>query len=73
MSAHDFTQMRTAMATATDPLLKMPEVENIVGLKRAMIYRLVKAGKFPKPWKPGGYASRWLQSEVMAWREQWRQ
>ena len=73
MSAHDFTQMRTAMATAPDRLLRIAEVEEIVGIKRAMIYRLIQRGTFPQQYKPGGYASRWSESEVTAWREQQRQ
>lgn len=32
-----------------------------------MIYRLVRAGRFPQPFKPGGYASRWSESEVRNW------
>lgn len=60
------------MATNPDRLLRIVEVEELVGLKRAMIYRLIQRGEFPRQYKPGGYASRWNEAEVRAWREQQR-
>ncbi|WP_416463242.1 helix-turn-helix transcriptional regulator [Sphingomonas sp. VDB2] len=60
------------MASNPDRLLRINEVEAIVGLKRAMIYRLIQRGEFPKQYKPGGHASRWDAAEVRAWREQQR-
>lgn len=60
------------MASNADRLLRIVEVEEIVGLKRAMIYRLIKRGDFPQQYKPGGYASRWSECEIMAWRESQR-
>ena len=53
-----------------DRLLKLEQVKEITGLSKAMVYRLVGQGKFPEPCKPGGIASRWVESEVRAWREQ---
>ena len=53
-----------------DRLLKLAQVLEITGLSKAMVYRLVGQGKFPGPCKPGGIASRWIESEVRAWREQ---
>jgi prophage regulatory protein len=50
-----------------DRLLKISEVEEIVGLKRAMIYRLIQRDDFPRQFKPGGHASRWSEAEVVAW------
>jgi prophage regulatory protein len=52
-----------------DRLLKLEQVKEITGLSKAMVYRLVGQGKFPEPCKPGGIASRWVESEVRAWRE----
>lgn len=34
-----------------------------------MIYRLMQQGRFPQQFKPGGYASRWSEAEIVAWRE----
>lgn len=53
-----------------DRLLKLTQVLQITGLSKAMVYRLVGQGKFPEPCKPGGIASRWVESEVRTWREQ---
>lgn len=53
-----------------DRLLKLAHVLEITGLSKAMVYRLVAQNKFPEPCKPGGIASRWVESEVRAWREQ---
>jgi len=51
-----------------DRLLKLAQVMEITGLSKGMVYRLVSEGKFPKPCKPGGIATRWVESEVRAWR-----
>lgn len=55
-----------------DRLLKLNEVLAITGLGKTMIYRLIGRGKFPQPYKPGGFASRWSEAEVRAWRESQR-
>jgi prophage regulatory protein len=52
----------------TDRLLRLPEVQSIVGLCRAMIYRAVASGRFPEPVKLGR-VSAWPESEVLAWIE----
>ena len=58
--------------TDTDRLLKLSQVSEIAGIGKTMIYRLMRAKRFPQPYKPGGYASRWSEAEVMAWRESQR-
>lgn len=63
--------MNTA-AAAPDRLLRLKEVTELTGLSKAYIYRLMKAGRFPQQFKPGGYASRWSESEIVAWRESQR-
>lgn len=50
-----------------DRFLRLEQVIEISGLSKAMIYRLVRDGKFPVPLKPGGAASRWRESEVRTW------
>lgn len=52
-----------------DRLLRLNQVIEIAGIGKTMIYRLMRQQKFPQPFKPGGYASRWSESEVTAWRE----
>lgn len=55
-----------------DRLLRMSEVEEITGLSKRMIYRLISQGRFPQQYKPGGWSSRWSESEIVAWRESQR-
>jgi len=50
----------------------MSEVTAITGLSKAMIYRLIGQHRFPQQYKPGGYASRWSEAEILAWRESQR-
>lgn len=56
-------------ANPPDRLLRLAQVMEMVGLGKTMIYRMIRAGDFPAPHKPGGYASRWSEAEVRAWRE----
>jgi prophage regulatory protein len=50
-----------------DRLLRMREVMSIVGLGKTLIYRLIQDGDFPQPYKPGGYAVRWSENELIDW------
>ena len=50
-----------------DRLLRMPEVEQRVGLSNSTIYLKIAQGKFPKPIKVGSAAVRWRESEVNQW------
>ena len=47
-------------------LLKLPQVESLVGLKKSKIYALIQSGEFPAPVKVGR-ASSWLEGEVQSW------
>lgn len=51
-------------------MLRLRQVEELAGLSRDSIYRLGRAGKFPRPIKVSERASRWNEAEIMAWREQ---
>lgn len=64
--------MNEPAAPARDRLLRMGEVMEATGLSKAMIYRLIGQQRFPQQYKPGGYASRWSEAEVLAWRESQR-
>ena len=48
-------------------LIRLPQVENLTGLKRAHIYGLARRGRFPRPLKVGARASAWRESLVLAW------
>jgi len=63
---------RTAPAQqghAVDFLLPRKTVEQMSGLSRATIYRLIKSGKFPRPLSLGTGSVRWRQSDVIAWQQ----
>ncbi len=52
-----------------DYLIPRKTVEKLSGLSRATIYRLIKAGKFPRPLSIGTGSVRWRQSDVIAWQQ----
>jgi prophage regulatory protein len=59
---------------ATSTLIRMPEVEGIVGMKRSTIYKLMQRTDcgFPQPVKLSNSNARgapvaWVLSEVQAW------
>lgn len=54
---------------APDRLIPLPEVMNIAGYKKTIIYRWIREGGFPKPCHPGGSSSRWSEAEVRAWKD----
>lgn len=55
------------MSSEPDRLIGLPEVVSIAGIGRAMIYRKIKDGTFPRQCKPGGVSSRWSECEVREW------
>jgi prophage regulatory protein len=58
--------MTTQAAKPAARLLRIAQVIDRVGLKKTMIYDLIKQGAFPKPIKLGG-ASAWLEIEIESW------
>ena len=52
-----------------DRLLRRRQVEEITGLSRSSIYRLMRNGDFPLPVKVGPAAVRWKASDISAWLE----
>ena len=51
----------------TESLLRLPQVEAVVGLKKSKIYSLLQAGQFPAPVRLGPRSVRWKGSAVRAW------
>jgi prophage regulatory protein len=51
-------------------ILRLPEVCQVTGLKRAMIYRLQQRKSFPQSVKITDHAVGWIDAEVQAWLEQ---
>lgn len=58
------------MAIPEKAFLRRAEVERLTGFSVSTLYRLSKAGDFPKPVKIGARASGWIAGEVEAWIEQ---
>lgn len=51
-----------------DVLVPLDVAKQISGLGKTMIYALVRQGKFPPPYKPGGVATRWSLCELREWK-----
>lgn len=55
-------------ATKTNPrIIRKPELLNMLGLSDPTVYRMEKAGRFPKRLQLGGNSVGWLASEVEGW------
>ena len=52
-----------------DALLRRQKVEELTGLSCSSIYRLMALGEFPEPVRVGPRATRWPQSEIVAYLE----
>ncbi|ARC36610.1 AlpA family transcriptional regulator [Paracoccus yeei] len=50
-----------------DKHLRRPAVEEITGLSRTTIYKLMNAGQFPRPVKITGKAVAWPESAITEW------
>ena len=50
-------------------LLRRRQVEEITGIGRSSIYRLMKSGEFPQRVRVGRNAVRWRESDITAWVE----
>jgi len=57
----------STLHTRPDRLLRRPDVEARVGLRRAWIYHLMQRGEFPLPVRLGDRAVAWRESDVAAW------
>lgn len=53
----------------TDRALRLPEVVQITGRSKTMIYADARAGRFPKGFLIGARARAWAPSDVMDWLE----
>ena len=60
-------QLKKVIPMENIMLLRRVEVEQICGLSRSSIYRLMRAGKFPLPIKIGPRATRWLERDIGNW------
>lgn len=54
-------------STISLQILRLPQVCNVTGLRRSMIYQLEAEQRFPKRIKIGIRAVGWIESEVQIW------
>lgn len=66
------TARSVAKTDTPQGLLRMPQVVDRVGLKKTVIYAMLKAGTFPKQIKLGS-ASAWHAEEIDSWVSAQRQ
>ena len=48
-------------------LISRAEVEELVGIRRSALYRLMSEGSFPLPVKINQHSVRWRKNEVLDW------
>ena len=53
----------------TERLLRRRQVEEMTGLSRSSIYRLMRIQEFPVAVKVGPAAVRWKESDITGWLE----
>ena len=51
-------------------MLRLPDVEKTVGLKRSAIYQAIAEGRFPKPLRVGPRVVCWRSDEIASWQDQ---
>lgn len=50
-------------------IIRKPEVQHLVGLSDATIYRMERQGRFPGRVQLGGNSVGWFLSEILDWLE----
>ncbi|WP_130537657.1 helix-turn-helix transcriptional regulator [Thiomicrorhabdus indica] len=53
--------------TGLDPILRKPQLLEVVPLSYSQIRRLVNLGQFPKPVRLGANSVGWRHSDVQTW------
>jgi prophage regulatory protein len=64
---HWSIEMSQNPTKTADRLLRLPEVETLIGLRRSAIYARLKTGEFPQAVKLGPRAVAWPESEIQNW------
>jgi len=56
------------MAQEPRTILRLPDVMRVTGWSRSTVYDKIKAGKFPRPFKPDpeGRVAGWFADEIAA-------
>jgi prophage regulatory protein len=65
-----FEPVGSVVVQALPPrLLRLREVQAMVGLARSTIYQMIAAGRFPAGTRVGERARRWPIVEIVAWQD----
>ena len=51
-------------------LLRIRQVEDLIGLKKSALYNLISEGNFPRPVAVGPRIKAWRSEDVAAWIDQ---
>ena len=62
-------ELHEEVMTMQDRLLRRRQVEEITGMSRSTIYKMMQNGEFPRPVRIGPAAVRWRASDITAWVE----
>lgn len=60
---------QTKPVVPRDRLIRLPEVENLIGCKKSTVYTMVKEGTFPKPIRLSARMVAWPETAVMQWMQ----
>ncbi len=63
-------ETRNTAAAVENRFLRLPQVLQLVGLKKSTLYLYISQNKFPAPKKIGARISVWLAEDVFKWMEQ---
>ena len=50
-----------------DRLIRLPEIENLIGCKKSTVYTMLKNGNFPKPIRLSARMVAWPETAVLQW------
>ena len=62
-------ELHEEVITMQDRLLRRRQVEELTGLSRSTVYKMMQNGEFPRPVRIGPAAVRWRASDITAWME----
>jgi prophage regulatory protein len=69
LGREDGLEMAEDLPRRAGRLLRLPEVMKLTGLSRATIYRLERAGRFPRRARISDNSVGWYEREVLAWQQ----
>jgi len=57
------------METKIRKILRYSAIEELTGLSRVTLWRMIKTGSFPKPIQLGSNSKGFFEDEIMEWQE----